>query len=219
MLLNSFPPPASRSIQNVIVQVLFSPFLKKSQHRHSHIARGKLRHGNYGGLQGPCWPHPCHHRVAQAGCPPFHDGSRQRPSLERMCCAWTPCSHFGSDGTFCAGLCFSSHSLCAFGLFCEEKQQFNQPPSWEVTILRRGWGGGCSWLPLTPWQHWAAPQAQGPCRMVLIPGQRHLQLQRKENSYMYNVCRHHQQYKAKQLWKHLLMFPATPNTGNSTTDK
>lgn len=67
-------------------------------------------------------------------------GILQRPSLEGTCCAWPPCSSFGERTPSCAGLCFSPPSLCASGLFCEEKQQFNQSPSWQVTVCacRRG---------------------------------------------------------------------------------
>lgn len=51
-----------------------------------------------------------------------------------------PAVHLAQKTPSCAGLRFSSPSLRAYGLFCEEKQQFNQLPSWEemVCIRRRG---------------------------------------------------------------------------------
>lgn len=63
-------------------------------------------------------------------------------------------------------------------------------------------------------QDHAALYSQHPCRTafcnVVFQYEGQLQLQRNENSYMHNLCRRHQRYEAKQLWKHLLMLQPLP---------
>lgn len=121
--------------------------------------------------------------------------------------------HLAHKTPSCVGFCFSSPSLPAFGLFCEEKQ-FNQSLSWGATAVasEERMRGRCLLLPPAAEQGRAALHIQHPCHRcsAVFQLQSQLYFQRNENTYMHNLCRRHQRYEAKQLWKHLLMFQPLP---------